>query len=405
MSPNQLVLRSLLSLVVFSIAACDVKDESLVAEVETDDLEFRGLSGPYDNEEVLIQSAEEGTCLAFDPNAGSSPLQLPCDPKDHTQLFTLGAQTYEEGAGFIYKVCSVADPSVCLMHESSGTTAFLDEAKVQDLGGEWFDKVRIQQGEHESFIEFRYSGLCLTFGDPPIAQSCDGSGSTEQQYRILGDCDIWNQDCTPQTKCVPYAWGMDRCVPMVPADQSMGLPRQSGDPCTVASGRDNCDRGSLCLYVSPDTNEGICTSFCTGSSNAPDCNDPASSCVSYAGAPVCLAFCDPITQNCGSEQVCAFASGSDTFVCFPDTVPNGIGVYGASCSSDDACNPGLACGAQSDVPGCTNPGGCCSDFCDLAGPNPDGDCSGVSGGQMCEPWFGSNNIPPGYENIGFCAVP
>lgn len=101
--------------------------------------------------------------------------------------------------------------------------------------------------------------------------------------------------------------------------------------------------------------------------------------------------------------MCAFASG--TFACLPNTLPGGTDVFGASCSSDDACNPGLFCGSQGDVPGCTNPGGCCSDFCDLDASNASSSCSGFSGGQRCEPWFSGTTAPPGYEHVGFCAVP
>lgn len=320
-------------------------------------------------------------------------------------------QTYVGGMGFIYKVCSADNPSVCLMHETNGIAAFVDEAQLPALGGSWFDQIRIQDDEDKAFIEFRYSGQCLTPGDPPTAQGCDWFGSTAQHYRLLRGCSVWDQDCPDEEKCVPYAtegdsaWNANLCVPLEP---DLG---QLGDPCTVngdASGSDTCDVSSMCFYVSPDTDEGICTSFCTGSVSAPVCDEPTTTCVNFDGgfAALCLESCDPLSQSCnGSEQVCAFASSSDTFACFPDLLPNDTGVYGASCSSDDACNPGLFCGAQDTVPGCTNPGGCCSDFCDLGDLYANGGCSGVLVGQKCEPWWDSATTPPGYEHVGFCAIP
>ena len=357
----------------------------------------------------MIQNLDNRTCLAYDPTAGASPQERLCDIDDKAQFFTFDVQTYVGGIGFVYKVCSVDDPSFCLMHESSGAAEFIDQEQVPSLVGTWYDQVRIQHDEDDAFIEFRYSGKCLTAGTPPSVGKCDWFGSSPQHYRLLRPCSAWNQDCDDGHKCAPYAtlgdgdWDMNRCVLEDPA------PGQPGDPCTVdesGSGEDTCDVASSCFYVSPDSGEGICVANCTGSPNAPACDNPTTSCADPDGvAPLCLPTCHPLLQSCdGADQTCAFASSGDAFVCLPDTA-NGNGVYGAACSSDEACNPGLFCGAQSTVPGCTNPDGCCSEFCDLDVFSPSGACTGVVNGQTCQPWFDSTNTPPGYEDLGFCGIP
>lgn len=408
MNRKRLAVACLLSLAAVS-TACEAEDASL-SGLDADETEFRDLSPPYVGEEVLIQNLDNRSCLAFDVNTSTFPLERPCDAEDKTQLFRFEVQTFIGGLGFIYKICSADTPAVCLMHESSGTTEFISEEQVPNLLGTWFEQVRIQHDEDDAFIEFRNSGRCVTAGTPPTVQKCDWFGSAPQHYRLLRPCSVWVQDCDDGHKCAPYAttqvadWDMGRCV------SEDAAPGQLGDPCTVdenASGEDTCDQSTVCFHVSPDTNEGVCTSLCTGSPNAPLCDDPTTACVNAHddNLPLCLEVCDPLTQSCSSsEQVCApAADGSARFTCVLDTA-DGAGVYGTPCSSDVACNPGLFCGEQNTVPGCTNPNGCCSEFCDLDASFPSGACTGIANGQTCQPWFESGNAPPGYENVGFCGI-
>ncbi len=408
----RLPVTTLLSLAVLG-SACDAENPTLLDDLDVEDVELRDLSGDFRNTPVLIQNIDDATCLAFDPSASSFPLERPCDAADSAQLFQFNVQTYVGSIGYVYKVCSADSPSVCLMHEGDGIAAFIDEGQLPYLEGTWYEQVRIQHDETQAFIEFRYSGQCLTPGNPPSAQSCDWFSST-QHYRLVRSCDVFRQDCPTDTKCVPYAlegsevWNAAHCVPLEPGGG------QPGDPCEIvdpATGADTCDQSSICDYVSPDDGFGICTSFCSGDRTAPICNDPSTACVSPDGGsyPLCLRTCDPLVQNCGGStgapQTCTPAPGDDTFACLEDTA-NNQGVHAAACWTDDQCNPGLFCAEQNTVAGCSSSIGCCSDFCDLDAPNPNDVCSGAAGGETCQPWFPNPGAtPPGYEHVGFCGIP
>ena len=249
--------------------------------------------------------------------------------------------------------------------------------------------------------------------DDPTGDTDDPTGDTDDPTGdpIGGECDPFAQDCPEGEKCMPYAddggnaWNANRCVPVV---EGAGQP---GDPCVVegsgVSGVDNCDLGSMCYYVSAETNEGICTPLCGGNPASPTCDDGYACSIYNDGIlPLCLEECDPLAQDCsGTEQLCVASPANDGFVCLIDALPNDAGVYGAPCSFANACDPGLFCASQAIVPGCTNGGGCCSEFCNLDAATPDAECSGSGDGQTCQPWWNGDPAPPGYETVGFCGIP
>jgi len=222
------------------------------------------------------------------------------------------------------------------------------------------------------------------------------------------ECDVWAQDCPEGEKCMPWAndggssWNATRCSPLDPN------PAQIGDPCTVegsgVSGIDNCDIASMCWDVDPETNEGTCVAFCSGSEANPVCEDPMTQCViaNEGTLILCLPNCDPLGQDCPEGQACYPID--DSFACAPDAGGE-MGAYGEGCEFLNVCDPGLFCANPDAVPNCAGAAGCCSEFCDLSDADPDSMCTGAAGGQICTPWYEEGQAPPGFESVGACAIP
>ena len=221
-------------------------------------------------------------------------------------------------------------------------------------------------------------------------------------------CDIWEQDCPPGEKCNAWAndgggsWNATACFPIAPA------PVGPGEECTVegsgVSGVDNCDIGSMCWGVDTMTNLGTCVALCEGTPASPTCDDAGTQCViANDGVLIlCLPFCDPLTQTCSLGDAC-YPIGIG-FACAPDA-SGADGLYGDPCEFLNVCDPMLFCAPPDSVPGCVGASGCCSEFCDVADPNASMDCAGAAGGQECVPWFEEGQAPPGFENVGACAIP
>ena len=221
-------------------------------------------------------------------------------------------------------------------------------------------------------------------------------------------CDPWSQDCPSGEKCMPWAndggaaWNSLRCTPL------SGSVKQEGDACTVegsgVTGIDDCDVGLMCWDVD-ENGQGTCVAMCTGSADAPLCDDPADNCViaNDGVLNLCLPACDPLVQDCAEGSACYGAA--ESFACAPDASGPDAGTYGSPCEFTNACDPGLFCAAAEAVPDCQGSLGCCSEFCDLDAANPDGACGGSGAGQQCEPWFQEGAAPPGDENIGACVLP
>jgi len=241
-----------------------------------------------------------------------------------------------------------------------------------------------------------------TAGDEMVGfiQDPDGGG-------VNIECDVWAQDCAEGEKCMPWAndggssWNATRCSPLDPN------PAQIGDPCTVegsgVSGIDNCDIASMCWDVDPETNMGTCAGFCSGSEANPVCEDPTTSCViaNEGGLSLCLPICDPLLQDCVEGQGCYPID--DGFACAPDAGGED-GAYGEACAFINVCDPGMFCANPEAVPNCASEG-CCSPFCDMSDPDAGAACPGAAGGQECVAWYEEGQAPPGFENVGACAIP
>ncbi|WP_434424271.1 hypothetical protein [Nannocystis pusilla] len=210
----------------------------------------------------------------------------------------------------------------------------------------------------------------------------------------IKECDPWVQDCPIGQKCRPFSSagvGSLHCVPVAES------PEQAGDPCAVQGNgpeqTDNCDVGLLCW-------EGSCVAQCTGSPDAPACDDPGTGCLigNDETLTLCLPSCDPLAQDCEGGQLCLSIGNDLAFVCVPPG--SGGGQEFDVCEFKNSCEPGLAC---LDSGGATECGGrgfeCCLKFCDVTMPT----CTGA--GAECVPWFEAGMAPAGLEDVGVCRLP
>ncbi len=221
------------------------------------------------------------------------------------------------------------------------------------------------------------------------------------------ECDLFAQDCPRGEKCMPWSndsttWNATRCSPVE------DNPGQPGDMCTVEgsdiSGIDDCEIASQCWDVDPKTNVGTCVAMCTGDQANPICEDPDTSCtIANDGAIVlCLPACDPILQDCPEGQACYPVQ--EDWICAPDESGE-MGVYGDPCEFINVCDPGLICLGAAATPNCQGSAGCCTEVCDLADPAGDAQCTGSPEGQTCQAWYEEGAAPPGFEDLGACALP
>jgi hypothetical protein len=215
-----------------------------------------------------------------------------------------------------------------------------------------------------------------------------------------GECDPWAQDCPEGEKCSAYAndggtaWNDTKCVGVA------ANPGQPGDACSVegsgVSGIDSCDVGAMCWDVDAE-NEGVCVALCTGSPEAPVCDGGFGCAVANDVLNLCLSLCDPLAQDCPGDDLCV--ANGDQFLCVLDASGD-AGQAFDPCEFANACDAGLLCvdpGASSECD--VSAGGCCSPLCDLDAPS----CPGAD--QQCLPWFEEGSAPPGFEQVGICAVP
>jgi len=216
------------------------------------------------------------------------------------------------------------------------------------------------------------------------------------------DCDTFAQNCPDGEKCVPWAsggggaWDSAKCV-NVTGD---GAP---GEPCTApqggVAGIDDCAFGSICWNVD-ENKHGTCVAQCTGTGDHPVC-PPAHDCY-IAALPIinlCFPWCHPLLDDCGGTDLCI--PNGDSFVCVLDASGD-EGQTNDPCEFANSCDKGLFCLASAAASAACDPqaNGCCQPFCQL----PDGPCPNPD--QLCLPWYDPMlPIPPGYEDLGFCAIP
>jgi len=207
-----------------------------------------------------------------------------------------------------------------------------------------------------------------------------------QTHCTAAPCDVFEQNCGGDGKCVPFLfdklnYGGTTCV-------SVGAePGLAGDACTHQGGLDGCDYGLMCYFVSPQTEEGICTPLCEGAASDPICTAEGTACMDEV--PVCLGVCDPLGPDaCGDGQTCTCA---DSCVCAQQAEEPAE--YLEPCDGPGFCDDGLACIAGDQLDCMAE--FCCTPYCDANVPES---CPDVDSGQTCVP------LPDGPPGLGICVL-
>jgi hypothetical protein len=264
------------------------------------------------------------------------------------------------------------------------------------------------------------SGPSTTSGgtlDPTVAVDDDGVALTTSgadttgapgDDGLMGECDIWQQDCASGDKCVPWSAEDDllpddiRCCPEV------ANPRLAGEDCMVqdyfGSCIDDCAVGTFCMDVDGD-GAGQCQPFCSGDPSSPVC-EPDESCLFYfAGVPICFPECDPLVQNCTQDGWGCYpdeeANGGTGFICLPTIIGS---TYGGFCWLLSSCAPGLICVTPDFHPDCDGNVGCCTPLCDVTETD---ECATFNPQLECVSWYFAGQEPPSanLQNVGACVIP
>jgi hypothetical protein len=238
--------------------------------------------------------------------------------------------------------------------------------------------------------------------DPTGSNTVTGGFIVEMDGGVSGECDPKLQDCPDGEKCSAVSpapgepWGVNTCVPL------MG-DGQPGDNCDIQDGKytglDNCGLGLICLLTDDEGKGGACVEFCDENMTCPI---TGAKCVVYndGSLPICLSDCDPLIQDCPAGQAC-YNSAGDNFVCFKESAMPGEGMPGSECQYINQCQQGSFCANAMSVADCPpESNGCCTPYCPVSGGN--GPCQAT---EECVAFFAEGMAPPGYEDVGVCAIP
>lgn len=219
-----------------------------------------------------------------------------------------------------------------------------------------------------------------------------------------GACDPLFQDCAEGEGCYGYD---DEFV-----CAAISNPGHAGDGCESVSG---CDAGLQCVpgdALADCGGTGCCTPFCDLTEDGP-CANPKAKCVPYfeegAAAPghddigLCIADdsgpfgdgCHPLLQDCAADEGCYLRK--DEFGCAAIAER---GEAGDACEYLNSCDQGLQCVNADRLDGC-NATACCTYFCDST------DDTGFEcpfPGRDCIRLYVPGSAPPGFEDVGICAV-
>jgi hypothetical protein len=218
----------------------------------------------------------------------------------------------------------------------------------------------------------------------------------------MDGCDPWTQDCPEGQKCTVYntegsiEWNATKCIDVT----GIGQP---GEVCTHeddGSDIDSCVKGAICLNYK-QTGVGNCVALCTGSLDAPVCDDMIVCMLASENSllALCRPTCDPLSQECPNPNEGCYPFGGN-MNCFPDASGD-EGQANDPCTLHNECDKGLLCGAADFIgAGCTKGiSSCCTPFCEF----PDGVCPNPD--QQCIQWFDPMNLPdPNLANLGACGA-
>lgn len=245
------------------------------------------------------------------------------------------------------------------------------------------------------------SGSESTTPSIPASTSLGDSDISISEDINSSDCDPWAQDCPSTEKCTwyssdgSYIWDETKCVPLARDPVQIGVECSAvGDGIT---GVDNCDLGAMCWDVNAE-GIGYCVPLCEGVPSDGTCAEKFYCQVYAHGLSLCFETCHPLLQDCVAPTSVCLPNDSSVFTCMPDTSGNEGQIHGTC--GQTTCDPGNICLFPESAIECNvNSQGCCEPFCDTTLLN---DCPGQ--GQECIPYYKIDPIPPGYENVGYCAL-
>lgn len=254
------------------------------------------------------------------------------------------------------------------------------------VGDELAEEVETESGDTDDEV-----------GDPPGDDGKPGNFVPDLGNTVEPACDPWAQDCPAGEKCVPYSnnggpWHANKCVPV----NGDGQP---GDTCSydgITLATDSCGADSHCWDVMDIDGQlqGVCTSFCDGSADNPICGPETACLIANEGSiNLCVATCDPLSQDCGTGLGCFWAN--DNFQCI---FTAGEIMGGDACGFINDCAPGHLCATADVLPACSG-SACCTPFCDLTSPT----CADPA--TECSAFFEEGTAPPNYESVGVCIMP
>jgi len=273
-------------------------------------------------------------------------------------------------------------------------------------------------GNESGSVTSAAEGSASTSADPTMAtttttstSTSDASSSTSQgcqflncddMQNVMNECDNWAQDCPEGQKCAAYiaggggAWDALKCVDVTGTDKP-------GDECTsegAATGIDSCIKGAMCWYVDQE-GIGRCLALCSGTPDAPVCENGLCTISGGGELNLCLPDCDPLLQDCTGEGAACYPI-ADGFTCAPDASGE-EGQANDPCEFINVCDAGLMCAEAALVgAGCeAGATGCCTPFCEF----PDGPCPNPD--QSCVQYFDPGMFPENDPllDIGSCGVP
>ena len=271
--------------------------------------------------------------------------------------------------------------------------------------------IGVDDGESSSSAETSgepsSTSATATSEDPWMPDDTSSTNDSESfvdggDYSFVDDCDMLAQDCPDGEKCVPFAtyeggfWDDNKCVPIL-GEQAVGEPCRYGGRVEAT---DDCDGTGLCWDVTEVEGEmlGTCRSFCTGTHDDPTCDDGQICLISSESTIVlCVPMCDPLAQDCGPGLGCYWTNSNFQCVFTTQDLP-----VGAPCGYINDCEPGHMCVDGLLLPDCMG-AACCTNYCDVElGPEQ---CDALPGTACVWFWQDVGEAPPGYENIGVCALP
>lgn len=210
-------------------------------------------------------------------------------------------------------------------------------------------------------------GNALSVGIVPVLLACNGAASDRAETSAdAGNCDPLAQTgCAADEKCTYTRFSAQ------PLCWPNGIVPVHGDCSVDPSGKDDCERGSMCTATAladSDPNaavpHAVCRAYCADDAGCVASGSESLRCEIVATnrrAGLCVNVCTPLSADCAPLGTCAgkrldIDGRTEFMVCHFA----GAGTAGSMCAIEDECGPDLIC--EGTVPFKTT--GTCKQLCD-----------------------------------------